>query len=77
MIEEGRAFALTLAVQHLLRTLERKGIMSADETREMLEDTRDDLVAVRDRGGVLSQGADADAVRTIGALELPVLQRVR
>jgi hypothetical protein len=70
MLEEGRAYALAIAVQHLLRLLERRGIVSAGETRSMLDSALEELNDLIKRQ-VLSATAGAEGAKTIGALYLP------
>ena len=65
MIDDGRVYALTLVFQHLLRTLEHKGLLSPSDTRDMLDAVHEKL---NKRGDVLSPSASADAARNIGAL---------
>jgi hypothetical protein len=71
MIEEGRAYAVAVALQHLLRAIERKGVMTKTETTQMLDDVVDELVDLTNKG-VLSAEASAEARRTIGGLYLPI-----
>ena len=66
MTEDGRAYALAIAVQHLLRALERKGLMSKSETTDMLDAVCNELKMHR-----LEPDAGANAAMTIGALYPP------
>jgi hypothetical protein len=70
MIDNGRAYAVAVALQHLLRALERKGVMTEPETTKMLDEVVDEIVDLTTQG-VLSAEANADARRTIGVLYLP------
>ena len=71
MIENGRAYAVAVALQHLLRALERKGVMTKPETTKMLDEVVAEIGDLSSRGG-LSAEAGADARRTIGGLYLPI-----
>jgi hypothetical protein len=44
MIEDGRAYAVAIALQHLRRALERKGVMTQPETTKMLDEVVDEIV---------------------------------
>ena len=67
----GRAYAVAVAFQHLLRALERRGVMTKAETTQMLDQVGDELVDLTNKG-VLSAEASAEARRTIGVLYLPL-----
>lgn len=69
MIEEGRAYAVALIVQRLLKKLEQKGILSRNETVSMLDDVRDEIDRLV-KDGALTQGAGAEATRTVGVMHL-------
>jgi hypothetical protein len=70
MIEEGRAYAVAVALQHLLSALDRKGVMTKPETTKMLDEVVDEIVDFSTRG-VLSAEASAEAPRTVRLLYLP------
>jgi hypothetical protein len=70
MIDDGRGYAVVVALQHLLRALERKGVMTKPETTKMLDEVVDGIVDLTTQG-VLSAEANAEARRTIGVLYLP------
>jgi hypothetical protein len=64
---EGRIFALTMAVQHLLRKLESKGVLSYAETQALLDGVLEEIDQLED--GVISGRGNAH--NTIGMLYLP------
>ena len=70
MTDNGRAYAVVVALQHLLRALERKGVMTKPETTKMLDEVVDEIVDLTTRGA-LSAEASAEARKTIGVLYLP------
>lgn len=59
-------YGLMVALQHLLRTLESKGVLSKSETVAMLDGVLDEL-----RATDFQPGAAAEAHKTVGALYLP------
>jgi hypothetical protein len=67
MIEDGRTYGLMIALQHLLRTLEQKGILTTQETIDMLDGVLADL-----RASPLVAEAAADAHKIVGGLYLPI-----
>jgi hypothetical protein len=66
MIKDGRTFALTIALQHLLRALERKNVFSTLEIITMLDGVLNELPSFK-----LAPVANADAHNSVGALYLP------
>lgn len=69
MVEEhGRRIAMEVAFQHLLRTLERKGVMSPSETTAMLDGVLDEL----DRRIFANPDQKAQAHIAVGGLYLPI-----
>ena len=69
MDDNTQVFALAMTLQHLLRALEKKGVMSQPETFSMLDDVLEEM-----RKGAFSP----DAHKTIGLLYLPVeVQSIR
>jgi hypothetical protein len=71
MLGEARGYAAAIAIQHLLRTLEAKGIMEPTETAAMLDGVLDELACLG-RDGVMSPEETASARKTIGVLYLPI-----
>jgi hypothetical protein len=71
MIENGAGYAAGMSMQHLLRLLEKKSVLSSAETRQMLDGVLDELRELGTRGAI-SPGASADASRTIGMMYLPL-----
>jgi hypothetical protein len=69
MIEDGRAYAVALVVQHLLQKLEQRKILSRNEKVSMLDDVCEDIRNLVKRG-VLAPNAGADANRTAGLMYL-------
>ena len=57
---EARGYAAAIAIQHLLRTLEAKGIMEPTETAAMLDGILDKLACLG-RDGVMSPEETASA----------------
>jgi hypothetical protein len=43
MIEDGRAYAVAMVVQHLLEKLEKKGILSRRERFSMLDEVCEEI----------------------------------
>jgi hypothetical protein len=66
MLEDGRAYGLIIALKHLLRTLERKGVLAHSETVTMLDAALDELKSIPNLKG----DAAADAARAVGSLYL-------
>jgi len=66
MIGDGRAYGLAIAVQHILRLLENKGVLTREDTTGMLDAALEELKTMP-----LSPTELADAAKTIGALYLP------
>ena len=66
MIEEGRAYGLMIALKHLLRTLEHKGVLSQTETFAMLDGALEELKGIP----TLARHASAEAAATIRGLYL-------
>ena len=64
MIEDGRAYGLMIALKHLLRTLEHKGVLSQTETFAMLDNALEVLRGIPPLAGP----AGADAATTVGGL---------
>ena len=71
MIEEGRGYAAAIALQHLLRTLEAKGIIEVTETTAMLEGVLDELDELG-KNRIMSPEETAAARKTIGMMYLPI-----
>jgi hypothetical protein len=69
MIEDGRAYAVAIVVQHLLQKLEQKKILSPSERVAMLDDVCEEIRNLVSRGG-LAPNAGADASRTAGLMYL-------
>ena len=63
----GRTVALEVALQHLLRKLEAKGLLSQTEVVEMLDETVD---ALKSDSRLESVGGGAAAI-AVGGLYLP------
>ncbi|WP_374576928.1 hypothetical protein [Phenylobacterium sp.] len=69
MIEEGRAYALAIAMQHLLRHLERKGVLNQADTTRLLDASIEQLNQLpADR---MDPESRADGARTLGLLYCP------
>jgi hypothetical protein len=64
MIEDGRAFGLTIAMKHLLNRLEDKEIVTAAERQKMLDAALNEMYEVT----TLSSEAKVQAGRGIGYL---------
>jgi len=67
MIEEGRAYSVAVALEYLLRVLERKGVMTQADTTNMLDTVIAELRDLKNRD-VLSPMASAEASTTIGGM---------
>lgn len=65
MIDDGRAYAVGLALKALLRKLEKKGVLQYTETQKMLDDTLEELKTIE-----MAPEEGARAARMIGALYL-------
>ena len=70
MIEEGRGYAAAVALQHLLRALEAKGIMEVTETTAMLDGVLGELDNLQ-KNGVMSPEVNAAARKAVGIMYLP------
>lgn len=68
MIEDGRAFGLTIALKHILAHLERKGIIGTKELTDLLDAAQAELKVISKRPGVIAPEAVAEAGRGIGYL---------
>jgi hypothetical protein len=64
MIEDGRAFGATMALKHVLRLLERKGVITHAEIITTLDDALEELRGVTS----LAPDAHAAAGRAVGFL---------
>jgi len=71
MIEDGRSYGLAMVLQHLLRKLEQRGVLSPTETTAMLDHVCNEL-AEQYKQQVLAPEASADAAKTVGMLYLPL-----
>jgi hypothetical protein len=69
MIEDGRAYAVAIVVQHLLERLEQKKLLSRTERVSMLDDVCEEIRDLVKRE-VLAPNAGADASRTAGLMYL-------
>ena len=63
MIEDGRAYGVTIALKHILGLLERKGVFTNAERFQVLDDALEELY-----GLPLTPTAKAEAGNTVGAL---------
>jgi hypothetical protein len=71
MVEEGRGYAAAIALQHLLRILEAKGIMEAAETTAMLDGVLGELDNLQ-KNGVMSPEVNVAARKAIGIMYLSI-----
>lgn len=68
MTNDGTAYATAHVMQHLLRFLEKKGVLTYRETQNMLDDVLDEFRARMP----LAPNDAADAHRAVGLMYLPV-----
>jgi len=71
MSENGAAYAAALTIQHLLRSLEAKGVLPSAEIREMRDAVSNALGEAGTRGALLPEAA-ITASRTLEMMFLPL-----
>jgi hypothetical protein len=65
MIKDGRAYGIALAVKHVLALIERKGVVTTNETTSALDAALEELGTLK---GAITPEAAADAGNTVGLL---------
>jgi hypothetical protein len=73
MIENGAGYAAGMSMQHLLRLLEKKGLLSFFETKQMLDGVSDELRELLKRGSI-SPEASTEAARAVDMMYLPLTE---